>query len=109
MTEKKKPFYTKKSFIILSIFIVLIGGILLWSRLSPAPGAAIIRLVFDKGASNKRVEMEKVVGTISDAQLRHDIRYINDDKDALLDIYIPDGASDSETGLPIVIWTHGGA
>lgn len=110
MTEKKHtPFYRKKLFTSLVIIIVLIAGLLLWSRLSPVLGATIIRVVFDKGALNTRTGMEKVVGAIPDVHVESDINYIDGDTDALLDIYTPDSALTSTTGLPIVVWTHGGA
>lgn len=53
--------------------------------------------------------MEMEVGDIKNVRVMSDLNYIEGDDDTRLDVYIPEAASSSPAGLPIVIWTHGGA
>lgn len=106
--KNKQPFYRKKSFlwttgIIAGIIILL----LLAFRLSPWPGAMVIRYVFAQGAAKATSALQKhqpgtAVSTISNQQYRAN------DPDAYLDTYFPAATKDGDK-LPVVIWTHGGA
>ena len=99
----------KKIVIPISIIIVLVLAVLIAFRVSPAPGAAIIRIVFDKDAHQKREAMEKLPGTPTNVELVSDISYAEGDKDAVLDVYVPKNSEYTNKSLPVVVWTHGGA
>lgn len=71
---------------------------------SPWPGALVIRAVFDKGAADKAAALEKhSPGGINRIV---DESYRAGDRDAVLDIYYPDGTT---APLPTIVWAHGGA
>jgi acetyl esterase/lipase len=105
----KRPFYRRKPFLwamgaILSVIIF----ILVLFRLTPWPGAMIIRVVFDKGGAKTRQSLDKhppntPVATITDQS------YGPNDSDAKLDVYFPDSVKSTSQRLPVIIWTHGGA
>ncbi len=110
-TKNKKhiPFFRKKAFyittgIILGV-LVLIG---LSFRLSPVPGALVIRAVFDQDAHKKLEALEKHAPTEPVSVLSNQ-QYIDGVKDAKLDVYIPDNKVADGAMLPVVVWTHGGA
>lgn len=103
---KKTSTWKRRTLITLSAIAILVIGIFIWFRLSPVPGSAVIRVVFDKGAADTRLNMEKVVSDIEGVSISTDVNYAPGDKEALLDIYSPEAA---EGKLPVVVWTHGGA
>lgn len=87
--------------IILGIVLVLIVSF----RMSPWPGALVIRAVFSSDDGKVRQALEKhtpsrPITTISNQSYREA------DADALLDVYYPEGVNGA---LPTIIWTHGGA
>jgi len=107
--KKHIPFFRKKPFlwgvgILLGILIVT----LLAFRLSPFPGALVIRTVFDKDAHRKLIALENHAPTAPITVLSGQ-QYIDKDNDAKLDVYIPDDKISSGSTLPVVVWTHGGA
>lgn len=69
-------------------------------RRSPAPGAALIRVVFERGGRQRHRALED--GRPDDVVVRT-LAYRDD---LLLDLYLPEGAREP---LPTVVWTHGGA
>lgn len=90
------------------------GGLLLvlvllvvWFRLSPWPGAMIIRAVFENNGRKtaKALEAHEPNGVLS----LTDQQYIPGDKDAQLDVHTPESVKQDGKKLPVVIWTHGGA
>jgi acetyl esterase/lipase len=98
-------FYRRKWFLwpvgtVVSLVLVALIAV----NISPWPGALLIRSVFDDGAAKTLAAMEKHapegVASIANEQYRPD------DDDAYLDVYFPEG---TDTQLPTVIWTHGGA
>lgn len=103
---QKKPFYKRKGFLWpVGSLVGLILVVALAFRVSPWPGALVIRAVFENNAQKVLTAMEKhtpdkPITTIANQQYR------DGDKDALLDVYYPEGTT---TKLPVVIWTHGGA
>lgn len=113
MNKKKKspkqPFYKKKSFIwTISSIVGVVLFVLLLFRLTPWPGAMIIRFVFDQGGAKTLQALEahipnQPVAAIADQQYRQS------DNDAMLDVYFPESIQNTDTRLPLVIWTHGGA
>jgi len=108
-SKVKTPFYRKKGFLWpVGIIIGIVLIILLAFRVSPWPGALIIRSVFDKGSHKVLVALEahttkKPINVITDQQYR------SNDTDAKLDVYYPQDIANTNTKLPVVIWTHGGA
>ncbi|PMS37680.1 acetyl esterase/lipase [Trinickia symbiotica] len=90
--------------ILVGASIVLIINALLF-RLTPWPGAIIIRSVFEWNAAQvtKALEAHQPKVPIT---LIADQQYRNGDGDALLDVYYPQS---TQGLLPVVIWTHGGA
>ncbi|MEP6710415.1 MAG: alpha/beta hydrolase [Candidatus Saccharibacteria bacterium] len=107
--KSKIPFYRKKIFLWpVGIILGLIIVTMLAFRVSPWPGALVIRSVFSKDAHSKLVALEahltkKPVSVVQDQQYR------SNDTDAKLDVYFPQEIASTATKLPVVIWTHGGA
>jgi len=106
----RKPFFSrhKKLFIFLGALITIVALIALAFRLSPAPGAFVIRYVFDKDAKEKRVALEAHTPR-ERVVVRSDIPYLEKNDMTKLDVYIPQRVIDTDTPLPTIIWTHGGA
>lgn len=90
----------------LAVLALLVLIVFVWFRLSPWPGAMIIRFVFEQNGAKTTAALEKHapngVTTISDQQ------YKPGDKDAKLDVYFPKDTPKNKK-LPVIIWTHGGA
>lgn len=108
-TKKKLPFYRKKAFLwTVGSLVGIILIILLVFRLSPWPGALIIRMVFDKNDVKVLQALEKHPPKIPIASIQ-DQQYKSGDNDAFLDVYFPRSIANSQTKLPLIIWTHGGA
>ena len=89
-------------------FLLLATAVLIWFRISPWPGAMIVRWEFAQNGAKttealKKHALPNGVTTISNQQYRHG------DEDAMLDVYIPQAATVSNSKLPVVVWTHGGA
>lgn len=103
---KKKPFYKRKGFLWLVGSVVgLILVVAIAFRVSPWPGAMVIRTVFENDAKKVLAAMEKHTPNKPITAVVNQ-QYRPNDKDALLDVYYPEG---TKTKLPVVIWTHGGA
>jgi acetyl esterase/lipase len=75
-------------------------------RLTPWPGALLIRYFFDKGGAEmaRRLARHAPAGVHS---LR-DINYRPGDADARLDVYRPASAVAAGQRLPTLVWVHGG-
>jgi acetyl esterase/lipase len=107
-TPQKRRFYRRPWFWApAAAFLVAIVGLLLAFNLSPRPGAALIKYVFERNSGEHRAEMaayapEGIV-TISDQQYRPG------DDDAYLDVYYPSASDQPGVQLPTLVWTHGGA
>jgi acetyl esterase/lipase len=102
----KKPFYKRKGFLWpVGSFVALILIVALAFRVSPWPGSMVIRAVFENNAQKVLVAMEKHVPS-KPVTMISDQQYRENDKDALLDVFFPEGTT---AKLPVVIWTHGGA
>jgi len=112
MTKKAKrthrPFYRRKFFLWIISVGVVVAVILLAFRLSPVPGALIIKSVFNRNGSKVLAAMENFTPDKPVISVK-DQSYRADDPDALLDVYYPQSVEGSATRLPVVIWTHGGA
>jgi len=106
---KRTPWYRRRGFLWpVGILCVLLLSILLWFRLSPWPGAMIIRFVFTKGGRDVTKALAahqpaKPIGEVLNQQ------YHVGDKNAWLDVYYPQEAAAKQQHLPVIVWTHGGA
>lgn len=106
--ENKKHFYQKRSFRITTIsvagFILLT---LLAFRVSPAPGAWVIRSVFDRNSAKTLAALERHQPSVAiSSELNQ--QYRKNDADAKLNVYYPTSI-EKDAMLPTIIWTHGGA
>ncbi|HUS26660.1 MAG TPA: alpha/beta hydrolase [Nevskiaceae bacterium] len=106
---KKFPLYRKKPFVWticgLVGFVLLV---LLAFRLSPWPGAMVVRAVFERGGHKTLVALQKDVSAQPVAVLA-DQQYGKANHKEALDVYIPQSAMQTDQTLPVIIWTHGGA
>ena len=107
--QPKQPFYRKKAFLwtVGSIATVIIITLIAF-KVSPWPGAMIIRAVFSQNnakttAALLKHQPSKPVAALTDQQYRPN------DPDAYLDAYYPQDVQDTDKKLPLIIWTHGGA
>jgi len=91
---------------IVGSFVVLSAIGYLAFRLSPWPSVLLIRRTFEKDTINRNRALEAHLPR-SITEL-YNQRYGNGN-DALLDVFFPSGTSDVQTGLPTIIWVHGGA
>lgn len=106
--NKKPPFFKRKTFLWTTGLIVgVILVILLAFRVSPWPGALIIRKVFNDDSAKLKQVMDRYMpsGIIKLADQQYDPQ----DSSLKLDVYYPDRKSFASGHLPTVIWTHGGA
>jgi acetyl esterase len=107
--QQRTPFYKKKGFLWpVGSILVLIIVVLAAFRLSPVPGALVIRAVFEDDGKKVTQSLEthlpnKPVNVVSDQQ------YKSGDNDAYLDVYYSKALADTDEKQPVIIWTHGGA
>jgi acetyl esterase len=93
---------------ILAGLALLIIVTFIWFRLSPWPGAMLIRWEFEQNGAKTWQALEKHEPKSGIAVISNQ-RYKANNKDTVLDVYIPQNAVDAKKKLPVVIWTHGGA
>ena len=104
--KAKNPFYKKTWFLrTVGISIATILFVLFIFRVSPAPGALLIRVVFEQNGAKTLKAMEKHTPNKAVTVIR-DQQYRANDSDALLDVYFAEGTAAKQ---PTIIWTHGGA
>jgi acetyl esterase len=105
-SKAKMPFYKQKWFkwTLGSIAAILILVALIF-RLSPAPGALIIRSVFNNNGAKTLEAMQKHTPTTPITVVENQ-NYRANDKDAQLDVYYREGTTSPQ---PTILWTHGGA
>jgi len=102
----KARFYQRKGVLWgVGIPTALVLLVLLAFRVSPVPGAFIVRQVFDNGAAKTKQALQKY--TPSGVSKIADQQYASSDKDAYLDVYYPT-ETNNDARLPTVVWTHGG-
>jgi len=82
--------------------------IMLAFKVSPWPGAMVIRLVFEQDGMKQSQALEKHEPSAPVASILNQ-QYKHGDADAFLDVYFPESVKDTDKKLPLVIWTHGGA
>jgi acetyl esterase len=93
---------------ILAALALVIIATFIWFRVSPWPGAMLIRWEFEQNGAKTWKALEKHAPK-SGIVVTSDQQYLPDDKDALLDVYVPQSVVDAKKKLPVIIWTHGGA
>lgn len=89
------------------LLAIMLLGMLVSFAVSPAPGAHLIRRVFQNNdqeimAILQEHKPDDVTSILNEP-------YRDNDPDALLDVHIPDVALADGEALPTVVWTHGGA
>ncbi len=105
----KPPLYRRKAFLwTIGVFVTLVLIVGVAFRVSPWPGALLIRVVFNHNGHQTLAAMEKKLPDYPVTVLS-DQRYRTGDKDALLDVYIPHSVTRTRQKLPVIVWTHGGA
>lgn len=87
-----------------TVLALTVGGAVLAGIRSPRPGALVVRWVFGRDAAKVTDTLRKHAPGGVDAI--RDQQYRARDSDARLDVYFPAG---TQTALPTVVWTHGGA
>lgn len=106
--QLKKPFYKRKGFLWpMGVILVLIIATLVAFKVSPWPGAMVVRAVFSLGDQQTLRALErhlpdKEISVISNQAYRPN------DPDAMLDVYSAPSIKPGQK-LPTIIWTHGGA
>jgi acetyl esterase/lipase len=90
---------------IIGVIVTLILLMALAFRLSPWPGALLIRYEFEKNDVKILQALQKHTSTTPITTLSNQT-YRQNDADALADVYYPTGTTKK---LPVIIWTHGGA
>lgn len=107
--KTNRAWYGRKTFLwIVGVTLGIVTLVLLAFRLSPWPGALVVRLVFNHGSHQTLVAMKAKLPTYP-VRVVANQQYRTGDHAALLDVYIPNSALRTHAKLPIVIWTHGGA
>lgn len=85
--------------------MVLLVAVAVWLKVSPWPGAMLIRFVFSQNDAKTTQALEKhQPATAVTGQLNQ--QYRPGDDSAFIDVYYPEGTTQK---LPVIIWTHGGA
>ena len=107
-SKNKQHFYQKKSFRIVvgSILLVILLTVTAF-RVSPAPGAWLIRAVFNQNGAKTLAALEKHQPSVAITSITNE-SYRQNDKDATLDVHYPTSTKEG-AALPTIIWTHGGA
>lgn len=93
---------------VVGVIILIILSIAIWMRLSPWPGAMVIRWVFENNSASRQQQQVLQDHNPSDVTTINDEQYWPGVEDAKLDVHMPEGLQADET-LPVVVWTHGGA
>lgn len=108
-TKHKKPIFFKRK-----VFLWTTGSIagvillvLLAFRVSPWPGALVIRKVFSDDSAKLKQVMDRYAP--SSVTKLADQQYDPKDSSLKLDVYYPDRQAFAPEHLPTIIWTHGGA
>lgn len=104
----KRHFYRKPAFLwtVGSIAAVIIA-VLIWFKVSPWPGAMVIRAVFTQNDAKTTAALQKHEPSVPVTSVLNQ-SYKMADNDTLLDVYYPASVT-ADQKLPLLIWTHGGA
>ena len=88
---------------IVFVCLLLVVGLVVWTKVSPWPSVLAIRAVFDIGGAKIARKLEKHVPTSGLNELR-DVNYDSHDPAAKLDLFVPAGKPPRTT----IVWIHGG-
>jgi acetyl esterase len=103
---QKQPFYRKKAFLwSVGSILAIIVCLLVWFKVSPWPGAMIIRYVFSQNDIKSSKALAKHTPSAPVSVIANQ-QYRPNDADAFIDVYFP---QNTQSKLPVIIWTHGGA
>lgn len=92
---------------IVGITVLLAGAGYTADAFSPWPRALLIRFAFEQDAARTSAALAThVPGGIAE---RRDIAYGNGGRDTTLDVFYPASIDGTDTGLPTIVWVHGGA
>jgi acetyl esterase/lipase len=91
---------------VLALIVLLAAATYVAFRVSPWPGALIVRALFDAGSEQTSRALEKYVpaGVAS----RPDLRYDPGDGDGYVDVYFPASIERTARSLTTIVWIHGG-
>ncbi|HEU5122310.1 MAG TPA: alpha/beta hydrolase [Candidatus Saccharimonadales bacterium] len=104
----KQPFYKRKAFWWpIGIILGLILAVFVAFKISPWPGALVVRYVFSQDGAKSTQALARHVPDKDITRLANQ-SYRENDPDALLDVYFPTEISQDKK-FPVLIWTHGGA
>lgn len=93
----------------LSLLALLLAGLVLVHQITPRPAVTLIRWLFDGGARNAAVALERHVPGSVQALRDQPVSTRSGDVPGLpLDLYRPAGWT-PEQRLPAIVWVHGGA
>ncbi len=106
-TPKRKGKLKKFLIYFISILVVIVVGIYISFKISPWPGAMLIRMEFTKGGETTNENLAKYAP--SDVTIKQNIKYMEGSDDTYLDVYFPNSVDNTSTLLPTVVWIHGGA
>jgi len=105
---KDLRFYRKKWFLwVVGSFAGAVFIVALAFRVSPWPGALVIRTVFNRGGHKTLIGLQQHIPAQPVSVLQNQ-QYGKNSKEAL-DVYMPNAVLHTQKVLPVVIWTHGGA
>lgn len=90
--------------IMLGVLAFLVALVWVAFQVSPWPNALLIRDAFGKGSAKFSADLQKYVPD-NVTQVENQ-QYRQGDKDALVDVFYPNGTT---SPLPTVVWVHGGA
>ncbi|HET6746654.1 MAG TPA: alpha/beta hydrolase [Candidatus Saccharimonadales bacterium] len=107
-SKKRVPFYKrhKKLLWITGSILAVIIIVMTLFKVTPWPGALLIRTVFDLDSAKSKQALEKHTPQQPVTRLANE-KY--DSTGMLLDVYFPSNIGNTDKQLPVVIWTHGGA
>lgn len=107
--QKKPHFYQRKGFLWpVGVIVGVVLVTLLAFRVSPWPGALIIRAVFEKNGAKVTQALEKHTPSLPITRLANQ-QYLSGDPDAFLDVYYSEAVGKTNKKQPVIVWTHGGA
>lgn len=93
---------------IFGILALIILSLIIWLRLSPWPGAMVIRYVFQNNSAARGQQQVLEEHNPSGVTTIKNEQYWAGEPGAVLDIHMPDNLAEGQT-LPVIVWTHGGA
>jgi acetyl esterase/lipase len=107
--QTARPFYRRKLFLWpVGVILGLIIVAFLAFKLSPWPGAIVVRVAFSRNDHQTLAALERHTPSTPITVIANQ-QYMPGNRSAFLDVYIPELAEQTNRALPVVVWTHGGA